>query len=442
MIIYAGMCKGRRSIDGDFPARASYGVFKSTNGGLSWDTVNTGLPTSLLNIHCIAVQENNADVAYVGTWRDGVYKTINGGLTWTISNSGLTSSDIRSLTIHPNDTLTVFAGSGDGGGLFKSSNGGTSWSPVNTGLTLSCPPYLSPIGRVTQGISFDTPPRFGPRPDYYPAAWTSIRAIAIDPANPDNVYAADYKTGVYASTDGGGSWNAMNDSLTMRTVNAMAISSDGNLLYAATFGGGVFRLPLNSNHEPKIASANPPTGAVLTLDQIDTTDLCVSAYDLDGDQLSYVWLVDGTDWPGSDACLIVAGADFLPGYHVFEVRVSDSDTAVSVFWEADVLSDVSDDGGSSNLPKEYALSQNHPNPFNPSTVIAYALPTRSDVKIEIFNILGRLVTTLVDSNKPAGSHEVIWDGTDLSGKQVATGVYLYRLKAGETVLTRKMLLLK
>ena len=94
------------------------------------------------------------------------------------------------------------------------------------------------------------------------------------------------------------------------------------------------------------------------------------------------------------------------------------------------------------LPLTYALSQNYPNPFNPTTSIDYTLPARSRVRLEVFNILGRRVTTLVDTEQPAGAYSLVWNGEDRTGKPVASGVYFYRLTAGDFVSTKKMVFLK
>jgi hypothetical protein len=81
--------------------------------------------------------------------------------------------------------------------------------------------------------------------------------------------------------------------------------------------------------------------------------------------------------------------------------------------------------------------QNFPNPFNPATVIQYALPEQMDVRLEVFTILGERVTTLVDGRKPAGIHSVQFEAM-----AQGSGVYLYRLTAGATVLVRTMVVLK
>jgi hypothetical protein len=95
-----------------------------------------------------------------------------------------------------------------------------------------------------------------------------------------------------------------------------------------------------------------------------------------------------------------------------------------------------------SVPATFSLEQNYPNPFNPSTVIAFGIPTNSHVRLTVFNLLGQEVQTLVDGNMSAGTHEVTWDGTNSSGSSVASGVYFYRVEAGQNVETRKMMLLK
>jgi len=89
------------------------------------------------------------------------------------------------------------------------------------------------------------------------------------------------------------------------------------------------------------------------------------------------------------------------------------------------------------------LEQNYPNPFNSSTVIRFALPTSQDVELAIYNLAGQKVATLVDGTRQAATYTVRWDGRDVSGHDLASGVYLYRLRAGgEQVQTRKLVLIR
>ncbi len=94
------------------------------------------------------------------------------------------------------------------------------------------------------------------------------------------------------------------------------------------------------------------------------------------------------------------------------------------------------------LPGSFTLGPAYPNPFNPSCVIEYALPERCHTKIGVYNILGQKVAILVDETKPAGSYSVEWNGADQSGQPVATGIYFYKMEAGDYVGSKKMLLLK
>ncbi len=94
------------------------------------------------------------------------------------------------------------------------------------------------------------------------------------------------------------------------------------------------------------------------------------------------------------------------------------------------------------IPQDYSLEQNYPNPFNAGTVIRFAQPVDGNVKIDVYNILGRKVKTLVDEFRSAGTHQTDWDGRSDDGVQVSTGVYFYRIMTDSFSSTRKMVLLK
>jgi hypothetical protein len=93
-------------------------------------------------------------------------------------------------------------------------------------------------------------------------------------------------------------------------------------------------------------------------------------------------------------------------------------------------------------PNEFGLFQNYPNPFNPSTAIQYALAQPGVVQLSIHDALGRQIRTLVNTWKTAGKHVVVWDGRDDAGRVITSGVYFYRLVAGESVQQRKLTLAK
>jgi len=94
------------------------------------------------------------------------------------------------------------------------------------------------------------------------------------------------------------------------------------------------------------------------------------------------------------------------------------------------------------VPLTYALAQNYPSPFNPATTVRYQVPEQADVRIVIYDILGRRLRTLVNTPHRVGRYTALWDGRNSSGASVASGIYIYRMQANEFVQTRKMLLLK
>ena len=94
------------------------------------------------------------------------------------------------------------------------------------------------------------------------------------------------------------------------------------------------------------------------------------------------------------------------------------------------------------VPEGFALSQNYPNPFNPSTNFTYSLPNKADVKIAIYDLLGREINTLINESKDAGTYTISWNGRDNYNRQVATGVYFYKMQAAGFEKTMKMMLVK
>ncbi|MBU8932860.1 MAG: S8 family serine peptidase [candidate division Zixibacteria bacterium] len=131
------------------------------------------------------------------------------------------------------------------------------------------------------------------------------------------------------------------------------------------------------------------------------------------------------------------------------VSITDTDLPLTVYHDTITITSTEIANSPLSIPiiltinaPAWALDQNYPNPFNPSTSIRYSLYKRCQVTIDVYNILGQRVTTLVDKVQSASTYEIQWDGTDFAGKKVATGLYFYRLKAGGHVEAKKMLLIK
>ena len=137
------------------------------------------------------------------------------------------------------------------------------------------------------------------------------------------------------------------------------------------------------------------------------------------------------------------GADRLDS--ITEMRKNDSyaQTAFDNLFDRINQTDVEGDGDDkSGIPLAFRLFQNHPNPFNPETRIAFHLSTSERAVIRVFDMMGREIATLLDQNMTTGAHHVSWNGQDGSGREVGSGVYFYRLEAGSYTATAKMVLMR
>ncbi|WP_174624598.1 dockerin type I domain-containing protein [Candidatus Methylobacter favarea] len=200
------------------------GVFKSSNGGASWQAVTSGLPSDF-GVSVLAIDPVDPLTLYAGGY-GGVFKSSNGGASWQAVTSGLPSDfGVSVLAIDPVDPLTLYAGTAAvpfnrGKGVFKSTNGGASWQAVNSGLPV---PLFSFVGAPVLIVS----------------------ALTIDPVDPETLYAGTDK-GVFKSSNGGDSWQAINSGLPLSRsfrVPALAIDPlDGATLYVGTNGNSVFKI--------------------------------------------------------------------------------------------------------------------------------------------------------------------------------------------------------
>jgi hypothetical protein len=132
--------------------------------------------------------------------------------------------------------------------------------------------------------------------------------------------------------------------------------------------------------------------------------------------------------------------------HRIDIRTNDPGRpllSIPVYIKADTSSSVTGiDDGPGDAPRNFALHANYPNPFNPETVIAYDLPVACRVRVLVYDVGGKMIRRLADENRPSGRHSVQWNGRNSEGEPVASGVYFYKIIAGDFVETRKMVLLK
>lgn len=196
------------------------GIYVSRDGGSTWSAANDATSADA-NVTALSVSPTDPRVVLAATGNHGILKTTDGGTHWNAVNQGLPASPVAlSLAIDPVNSQTLFTGL-DLAGLYRSEDGGASWTASVSGLN--------------------------------PQA--TVSDVVFDPTAPDTMYAADRLSGVFLSRDGGTTWLRLTNGLRTRAVNALAISSEGKHLYAATEGEGVFRLDLDG--------APPPTSEVI-----------------------------------------------------------------------------------------------------------------------------------------------------------------------------------
>ena len=187
---------------------AAAGIYASKDGGGHWQPAND--PTSAkANVAALAVHPREPHVVYAATTTQGVLKSENGGRAWRPLTRGLRVRDARALAIDSTHPQRVYVGM-ENAGLYMSEDGGERWVHRSAGMD----------------------------------AEAAIHGIVIHPRNPRLLFAGDFHGGVYRSADGGERWVKINQGLRTRAVQALALSTDGRTLYAATEGEGVFRLDL------------------------------------------------------------------------------------------------------------------------------------------------------------------------------------------------------
>lgn len=203
------------------------------------------------------------------------------------------------------------------------------------------------------------------------------------------------------------------------------------------------------------------TGGTLYIDWTAPSDLCITTFTVNNGQ-TFNYDVSGyivvpcstgqTYTINSGGTVTMEAGSYIqlnPGFHAktgcsYTGRIgsSDDDNIMIINNEENKPSEVLSNMNSGNIPSEFSLLQNYPNPFNPTTLIQYGLKENSNVNIIIFDITGRIIKTLVAQHQDAGYKSVMWDGTNDNGKTVSTGVYIYKILAGNFIDSKKMLLLK
>jgi predicted outer membrane repeat protein len=205
------------------------------------------------------------------------------------------------------------------------------------------------------------------------------------------------------------------------------------------------KVPIVANGKPMVTQFSPPANQPLLASRSDTVKFQVSAYDPDNDLLNYTWTLDEGPVPVGYG----AKYNFLPfhsglGEHRIRVVVSDQKDTAAVHWKV-LVSTTRVNDRAEMLLKTFALQQNFPNPLRNAeemTVIPFQLPKQTEVILAIYDLLGRRVRLLEQSQKAAGFYQANWDGRDQHGGRVESGVYFIRMSAGEFTAMRKIVVMR
>lgn len=261
------------------------GIFKGvTDGSAPWTSI--GIP-SMGSVTSIAVDPADSQTIYATSATGGIFKSADGGASWSAINQGLTTTDIRSILVHPQDRNLLYAGAV--GVLFKSVNGGAQWTPIDLGSLENVSNAL-PTASVKSIISESNGMLYaGGSAGVFKSvnqgkSWTAmntrlasreVQALAFDPDQPGILYAALAGDGIYKSLDGGASWREENGpaghQITKFVTTLIVDPGQPTRLYAGTSGGGVFRgtvgLDGHLSWSTMNADANAalPTGGVYSL---------------------------------------------------------------------------------------------------------------------------------------------------------------------------------
>jgi len=439
----------------NFFAATYEGVYLSTNNGASWNAINSGLQNNEVN--CFTVKDTNL---FAGTY-NGVYLSTNNGTNWNAEDSGLANTGVTALAVSGDK---IFAGTT--GGVFVSTNNGANWTAAGSGLpdTLIIPAVSALI--VFPNGAGDTNLFAGMTGSgVYLLTNNGTNWIAVDSGlngnidiyslatSPDgkNIFAGTGR-GVYCSTNNGTSWNSITSGLPSYEPNtyALIVISNGKgdtTLFAGTTQG-VWAHPI-SRYTPIILLDQYSLGFYATSLQTITRTLRITTSSLTPLIIDSVYTK--TKWYTVESVHDTISEGDTVNLNISLVMANDttsySDTLYIVSNSICSPTKVSLGGGieypisvsknNSDIPKNYEISQNFPNPFNPTTVINYQIPVSSFVTLKVYDILGREVATLVNARKNAGYFNVTFDS-----KHLPSGVYFYRLQASSFIQTKKFVLLK
>jgi len=411
------------------------GIFHTTTSGNTWQAANAGLLN--VNVWKTVSDPVNQNILYAGTEIGGVFKSTDWGTSWTLAKQ---LQNVYTLAIDPIHPTTVYAGT-YGNGIYKSQDGGKTWGQYNNGLSNTNlwdiaidPSNPSVLYVATEAGIFKSADGASGWVQAYGSFLEGCYSVAVNPTNSNVVYLGSgvYDGPVKMSTDGGSTWRSYGSGIDFENILALkAVSLNPNTLFAGGvyfgFGtySGLYRLSEGASTWTKaidnfycsevVHKVSPPT-------EMYASSFNAGIYrSMDGGS-SWNPISTSLPYATSDAVCVVGNWVYVAFRY-------------AGIWKTATVTGVTDQNA--KLPVNLSLAQNYPNPFNPSTTIEFSLAERSFVKLTILNILGQEIETLVNSELGVGVHEVRWNAA-----KYPSGMYFYRLQAGEFVETKKLVLLR
>lgn len=439
---------------------------RTTDGGTTW--ISAGLPSDYQTELVRFIDQNIGYALVTDFWpspTDGyLYRTTDGGFTWHLHYSWADLGQKRGLSVIPG-TNTIFVGGWLLGnsplrGILKSTDAGATWDTV---LQVFTPKNVTDLYTPSEQHGWAVGNAEIYRYDWEPPVNHSPFFI---PPYPDTVAYVDstYDAMVYADDIDGDTlafaflqkpaWLLMVEgfSQTARIRGTPSIADTGWSQISITVNdnrGGADTLswmlhviyvpPVN--HSPQFVGSWPDT---LTIYRDSSYTWHFDFQDMDGDSIFAIAGELGVPgmqvlagWGIGSITVTAAGQPTDTGWSLANVNVRDEQGALGglQFWVyVDFVTGVEPIPG---IPTEFVLSQNYPNPFNPTTTIAYSIPQASEVRLTVYNLLGQEVEVLVNEYQHLGNYKVAFDGQSLP-----SGIYFYRLTAGNYTATKKFIILK
>jgi len=395
------------------------GIFKSAEAGNNW-TRYEGLTTKCT---IWSMAKDNAGNVYAGTSVGNVFKSTNKGENWTNISRGINSPE-GIYTINANSEGKLFIALCGRGIFFRSDNGET-WERATEveGLARSIV-YDESSGYLFAGTTQNCY-RSLDYGDTWELILPGVGVCCLFIASNGNLFAGDFGGTIYKSTNNGDDWAAFVTGGAAK-IKSITENSSGDL-FVAQPGSGVFRSNDNGENWIEINNGLENLNTYSVVVNI-SNELFTCVYGV-GVYRSSNW---GESWELVNEGLTDYNAQFLLNDDDDFIYVG---TEFNVFRSTQPTTDIHEiDNG---FPNDYMLFQNYPNPFNPTTNIKYSIPQKSFVTLKVYDILGKEIDALVHEEKQVGSYEINFNATNLS-----SGIYFYKIQAGDFTDTKKLILIK